>query len=195
MVYLKVKGINASSKKTRILIKSAFAQLLKEKKEINGITISELVKLAGITRGTFYTHYDNIYDVAKDFQNEFLDILFNNVDQIKSIDDMQKYVFMIFKHLEVNEELYRMMLSTDEPLLFMNRLNRMMNKHLNDFLKNKDIDNKVLNISFFVDGTIHLFIKYFRNEIDISLEELYLYVIYIFKQIFKIDENIPKNLS
>lgn len=193
---MKVKVANASSKKTRVSIKSAFAQLLKEKREIKSITITELVELAGITRSTFYTHYDNIYEVAKDLQDEILDILFNNINQIKTLTDMQDYVLMILKHLEANEELYRMILSSDEPLLFMNRLNKMMNKHLTDFFNNRS-DEQLLNINFFVDGTIHLFIKYFRNEIDISLEELYLYVINIFKQIFKFDihENIPKNQS
>lgn len=194
---MKVKVANASSKKTRVSIKSAFAQLLKEKREIKSITIAELVELAGITRSTFYTHYDNIYEVAKDLQDEILDILFNNVNQIKTLSDMQDYVLMILKHLETNEELYRMILSSDEPLLFMNRLNKMMNKHLTDFFNNRSDDEQLLNINFFVDGTIHLFIKYFRNEIDISLEELYLYVINIFKQIFKFDghENIPKSQS
>lgn len=193
---MKVKVANASSKKTRVSIKSTFAQLLKEKREIKSITITELVELAGITRSTFYTHYDNIYEVAKDLQDEILDILFNNINQIKTLADMQDYVLMILKHLEANEELYRMILSSDEPLLFMNRLNKMMNKHLTDFFNNRS-DEQLLNINFFVDGTIHLFIKYFRNEIDISLEELYLYVINIFKQIFKFDihENIPKNQS
>lgn len=196
MIWLKVKVANASSRKTRTSIKNAFAQLLKEKHTINDITINELVKIAGITRGTFYTHYDNIYEVAQEFQDELLDVLFKNIEQIKAIEDMQNYVLMIFKFLEANEEIYKMMLSSDEPLLFMNKLNKMMNKHLNDFFKNKNTENLSLNINFFVDGTIHLFIKYFRNEINISLEELYLYVLNMFKQIFKLDkyENTHKNL-
>lgn len=185
---MKVKVANASSRKTRTSIKTAFAQLLKEKGIIENITIKELVERAGITRGSFYTHYDNIYGVAKDLQDEVLDVFFSNINQIYTTEDMHNYVYMIFKHLETNEELYKMILSTDEPLLFMNRLNKMMSKHLNEFFKNRNIENQMLNINFFVDGTIHLFIKYFRNEINISLEDLYLYVLNIFKQIFKLDK-------
>lgn len=48
-------------KKTRNLIKKKFAELMNEKKELNKITVTELVKRAGITRSTFYTHYDDIY--------------------------------------------------------------------------------------------------------------------------------------
>ena len=60
---MKVQGLNSSSKKTRNLIKKTFAELINEKKELNKITVTELVKRAEITRSTFYTHYDDIYEV------------------------------------------------------------------------------------------------------------------------------------
>ena len=65
---MKIQGLNSSSKKTRKLIKKAFAELIHEKKELSKITVTELVKRADITRSTFYTHYDDIYDVANDYQ-------------------------------------------------------------------------------------------------------------------------------
>ena len=67
---MKVQGLNSSSKKTRNLIKTTFAELMQEKKELNKITVTELVKRADITRSTFYTHYDDIYEVAKDYELE-----------------------------------------------------------------------------------------------------------------------------
>lgn len=181
---MKVKVINASSKKTRIAIKESFAKLLKEKNNIDNITITELVKDAGITRGTFYTHYDNIYDVAKDFQDEFLDIIFNDEIKITSVENLEKYLEMVINHLKTNEELYKMILSSDEPLLFMNRLNKIMTKHLSDFVLEKNIQVESLNITFFVDGTINLFVKHFRGEINTSLDELTTYLKTIFKKMF-----------
>lgn len=65
---MKVQFLNSSSLKTRELIKKAFAELLNEKKHLDKVTVTELVKKANITRSTFYTHYDNIYDVAQDYQ-------------------------------------------------------------------------------------------------------------------------------
>ena len=78
-MFVKVKVINSSSKKTREAIKKAFAEEIEIKKELKKVTITELVKKAGITRGTFYTHYDNIYDVAKDEFIPKLDSLFKNL--------------------------------------------------------------------------------------------------------------------
>lgn len=182
---MKVKVINSSSKKTRNKIKSSFAILLKEKRKIKNITINELVNKAEITRGTFYTHYDNIYEVAKEFQDELLDVLFSEFNKIKTYDDIKNYLSIIFKHLEDNEELYKMMLSSDEVLLFTNRLSKIMKNNLCEFLSKNNVLNKDLSINFFVDGTINLFIKYFREEINVSLEELYNYIINICKVIFK----------
>lgn len=181
--------INLSNKykiagKTNIVaIKEAFAELNKEKRNIQSITVTELVKKAGITRGSFYTHYDNIYDVARDFQDEFLDVLFNDDFQITSLNNMEEYLNIIFQHLKTNDELYKMILSSDEPLIFMNRLSKMMNSHLNHFFESQDIKNLSLKVSFFVDGTISLFVKYFRNDIDTSLNDLYLFVIESFQKI------------
>ena len=39
-------------------------QKMIEKNELSNMSVTELVKLADITRSTFYTHYDSIYDVA-----------------------------------------------------------------------------------------------------------------------------------
>lgn len=54
---MKAKNLNASSVKTRNLIRDTFAELLYEKKNINKITVTELVQRADINRSTFYSHY------------------------------------------------------------------------------------------------------------------------------------------
>ena len=85
---MKAKNLNNSSKKTRNLIKNTFAEMLSEKKEINKISVTELVKRADINRGTFYTHYNDIYEVAEDFSNELIDKFFSNdiLFDIKNVD-------------------------------------------------------------------------------------------------------------
>ena len=46
---------------TKMMIRKAFMDLLKQK-PIQSISIRELCETAGINRGTFYTHYADIYD-------------------------------------------------------------------------------------------------------------------------------------
>lgn len=54
-----------------MLIRRAFTTLLKQK-PIQSISITELCAEAGINRGTFYTHYTDIYDLRTQMENEML---------------------------------------------------------------------------------------------------------------------------
>lgn len=73
---MKAQNLNNSSRKTRRLIKKIFAEMLSEKKELGKISVSELCKRADISRGSFYSHYDDIYGVAEDYENEMIDTFF-----------------------------------------------------------------------------------------------------------------------
>lgn len=75
---MKAKNLNASSVKTRNLIRDTFAELLYEKKNINKITVTELVQRADINRSTFYSHYDDVRHVAEDIKAETLKAFFEN---------------------------------------------------------------------------------------------------------------------
>ena len=94
---MKVQGLNSSSKKTRNLIKKAFAELINEKKELSKITVTELVKKAEITRSTFYTHYDDIYEVVNEYQLETIELLVSDDKILNSIQDIYDYFDEIFE--------------------------------------------------------------------------------------------------
>lgn len=171
---MKVQGINSSSKKTRNLIKRTFAELINEKKELHKITVTELVKRAGITRGTFYTHYDDIYDVANDYQLETIELLMSDENILRSKDDIFNYFTEVFKCLKKNEDIYKMLLASNETLIFLEKLRKMSTQKLYCAIRDKENDNKYLelDVNFYVDGLIFQIIKYFRDRSDYTLEEL-----------------------
>lgn len=183
-MFVKVKVINSSSKKTREAIKKAFAEEIEIKKELKKVTITELVKKAGITRGTFYTHYDNIYDVAKDFQDETLDVLFSNMRDLHSIDDINHYFDEVMNYFKEHEEVYYMLLKCEDTLIFMERLTKLITKNINEYLKNKNIKDLSLNVIFFTNGCINLVVKYFKKEIDESLDDISGYMKKTFFKLF-----------
>ena len=166
---MKLKGNNASSKRTIELIKKTFAELIEEKKEITSITVTELVKKANLTRGAFYSHFDNIYEVAEVFQEEIIKQVFEYKKIIHSKEDIDEYFDNIFNYLKENENIYRKLLTADEALIFMRRINKKIYNSLKTYFKNKKYD---LEIIFFTDGIIDLVVKYFKNEIDESLNDI-----------------------
>ncbi len=181
---MKVKNINSASRKTHNIIKEAFAELIAEKKDLASITVTELAKRANITRSSFYTHYDSIYDVAQDFQNETLDMLTGSLRKIDSFDEIYHLIDDIIDHLKENEKIYTLILSSSEPLIFTNRLNILLNKEIVNGLINNKHEDLILKVTFFCDGCMDLIVKYFRKEINFTLDEVDLFIKDIFKKIF-----------
>lgn len=178
---MKLKGTNSSSIKTKKKIKQKFAKLVSEKRELSKITVSELVKNIDITRGAFYSHYDNIYDIAKELQYEALKML--NVE-INNFDDLLTFFDLVTEHLKVNDSLYSAILKCDEPLIFMSRLAKITLEKLNSFLKNNYSDKELdFNLTIFTYGIIELYIKYFRKETTYSLDEINDNIKLLFKKI------------
>lgn len=171
---MKVQGLNSSSKKTRELIKKTFAELMNEKKELSKITVTELVKRAGITRSTFYTHYEDIYEVIDDYQLETIDLLVSDDIVLNSINDIFEYFDKIFDCLKKNEDIYEMLLVSNGSLAFLEHLKKLAGEKIYYALKNIIKNNKYLelDVDFFMNGVISELIKYFRNQSDYSLEEI-----------------------
>ncbi len=183
---MKVQVLNSSSRKTRKLIKRAFAELLNEKKELSKITVTELVKRAEITRATFYTHYDDIYEVANEYEIETIDLLISDENVLYTKQDIINYFSDVISCLKENEEIYRLLLSSNDTLFFLDKLTKMSGKKIFFALKNILKDNKhlELDVSFFMNGLASQLIEYFRGKTDYTLDELYENIIRWFEKIF-----------
>ena len=166
---MKLKGINNGSRKTTNAIKNSFAELLEEKGEINNITVTELVKRANITRGSFYSHYDSIFDVAGEIESDLQEIAFSNIKNISSIDDIYDFIDLMFEYLKNNEELYRKLMQSNDPIMFINRLSKKFYNVFAKIINSKD-EEQDLKINFYISGTFSLLVKYYRNEINYELD-------------------------
>ena len=139
---MKVKCLNHSSKKTKNLIRSEFAKMIKEKQELSKVSVTDLVNNIDINRGTFYAHYSSIDEVAKEIENEALDLL--NED-INSLSDVESLLDKINLFLKENFKLYSAILKADDPMIFMDRLNKIATVKLTELLKN-EYHNKNLEL-------------------------------------------------
>jgi AcrR family transcriptional regulator len=185
---MKVKNLNRSSEKTKKIIKNTFAELIKENKELYKITVTELVKRADINRGTFYNHYDSIYAVAEELEAEIIKILFKNQKRLNTLNDIFKYLDEIIAYLKENQDIYRLLLSSNEPQLFLKKLNHLILEKLYDSLNNnpnfKKSNTLKFEIAFFTDGIVNQVLNYFTAKSDYSLEEICTNTKNIFKILF-----------
>lgn len=168
----------SSSKRTDAAIRQAFADLVAEYKSIDKVTVKELAERAHITRGTFYTHYSNIYEVASDLDKDLMSALFDNTDNIKSLEDIKAHFRKIFIFLRKNERLYRQLLSSDMPMNFVHRIDNMIRDRLFNLVHEfgKVTPKEELDTSFFVDGCTYMILRYFRSETKMTLEDIEWYI-------------------
>ena len=185
---MKVKNLNNSSVKTKKLIRNAFAELIQEHKELSKVTVSELVKRADINRGTFYNHYDSIYDVAEEFESEVFKVLLEDTKPLVSIEDIYVYLDDIISYLKENEEIYRLLLSSKEPLIFLERLKHSILNKLYTFLSTKTklakSDSLKFDITFYTDGIVNQVLKFFNDSSEYTLDEISAYSKRIFNILF-----------
>jgi AcrR family transcriptional regulator len=70
----KVKSTHKNASRSRHLIKQAYGELLNEKDPAK-ITLTDIVERANISRGTFYAHYLDVYDLSMAIQNNIIETL------------------------------------------------------------------------------------------------------------------------
>lgn len=68
---MKNKVEDHRSRVTKLLIREAFLDML-QKEPIQSISVKALCEAAGIHRGTFYTHYQDVYDLLAQIEEEML---------------------------------------------------------------------------------------------------------------------------
>lgn len=175
---MKVKNLNSSSFKTKALIKDTFIQMLAEKKELSKISVTELVQKANINRSTFYSHYDDIYCVAEEYENDIIDTFYNTWEKVNS-NNFEKFLDSFFGFIEENDHKFKMLCTSNEVFFSIARLNELFKKKLierynesQDLNYAKDIS---IEITIFTDGMLYEYIKYCRNFNELTLDDLHSY--------------------
>lgn len=76
---------DVNREETRKHIKKTFMGLYKEK-GIDGVTVNELCRRAGIVKSTFYTYFEDKYSVLEEIEKELLDQLAEINTNLEEID-------------------------------------------------------------------------------------------------------------
>lgn len=124
-------------RKTKKLLKQGLISLMMEK-DINDITINELVNLIDINRGTFYLHCRDLRDLLTQIQDEVMAEL-NRILEKYTADDMQNqdlpFFIDILKYIEENADLCTLLMRENGDATFLNKLKRTVEENCFENLK------------------------------------------------------------
>lgn len=101
-------------KYTKTMIRQALFDLLEEK-PINKITVTDVCKLADINRSTFYSYYEDVFDLLASIQND----LFENVVLTLSTED---WFSDLLKLVDENKDLCRALIGPHGDSSFIRQL-------------------------------------------------------------------------
>ena len=167
-------------KYTKKVIKDTFLSLL-EKKDISSISVKELCDIADVNRGTFYRYYEDIYDLLKKIEEEFIEEIRDSNSMVHmsnhSIYTFTKEILDIFEN---NKKLVRVLFNADSNIYFLDDvLEVAYEKCIGNWESNIDSDdyNELENsVVFIFNGALGVINYWFKNDFNISSDLLAKYI-------------------
>lgn len=150
---MKKDGKDHRTRVTQLLIRKAFTELLKTK-PIQSISIKELCEEAGINRGTFYTHYSDIYQLLHKIEDEML------VDFEKSLEPMLSAENKQLNPVELSTEIFQCLKDNSDVCIMT----------LGDY-GDKEFALKLINIGR--EKCVETYSRYFKNTTPQQIEYFY----------------------
>ena len=168
-----------SSRRSKNMIKKAFAKLLHEK-DLSKITVTDIIKEAEISRGTFYAHYPDVYGLLEQIENEEMTKLMNFIYELgfESIsDNPTKLIKEVVNYINNDLEYYKLLFLSKSADRFLIRIKNFMTDQI---LSNEVIalyhasstGEASIYISFFTAAVASVFIDWLKGNIDVTIDEL-----------------------
>lgn len=166
-----------NSIRSRKSIRSAYAELINDKKDASKITVKEIVDKADISKSTFYCHYNDINDLVEEIQNDVLKNAKESLEEYVNTNDGDLHLYLR-KSIEVirkNEQDYKLIASGIYPATFLMRYKEYVIETLFATPKFKtkyqDPARRHAEISFFACGFIDVICGYLQGYSKLTLDE------------------------
>lgn len=146
-----------SSIRSKNLIKKALAKLIHEK-DFSKITVSDIIREADISRGTFYAHFSDINGVIEQIESEEIKNLIDFVEKFKlenAIGNTSLFLQRICEYLYKDIEYYRMLANSN---ILNNFLFRLINIYYDSLM-----DNMVISDSPELKNEANIYLLYITS--------------------------------
>lgn len=156
-------------------IKKALRELVKEKKDINAISVSDITKRAGINRCTFYNHYKNIGEILDELEDNLLnDFVLCLESAMDSTDDFgETLINDVTKKLKDKMSKYEAVIDYIPSYVFVNLQHKFLDAINNHYLKEHCVDQqKRAQLYILATGISTCFVAYFKGKLRTSFDEL-----------------------
>ncbi|MCR5771735.1 MAG: TetR/AcrR family transcriptional regulator [Butyrivibrio sp.] len=133
----------------------AFFILLKER-EIDKITVSDVIKKAGLVRSTFYNHYENIPALITAAEDKTIENIFTMMESFHPKDDraMCKSFFLSICNYTKDNVFLATLLNSPRGDIFFEKMMEMFKKYISTVSLDDSNPNKAEHSKYFIAGSI-----------------------------------------
>lgn len=182
---------NQRTRISKLLLRNALMDLLKQKGDVHKISVRELCEKAELNRSTFYAHYNEPKDLLEELENELLTSTEEHLKKIGAENDVgaHKYILSFLKYIKDNDKPFRTLLIDSTGTNFRSKF---MQQSIIQFVENleivlsKDVEQYIY--SYILNGSTGIIIQWIRS--DYSIDENT-----ICKLLFLLNKNALSNLG
>ena len=154
--------------RTKRSIINAFIEL-RTKKPLEKITIKELAETALINKATFYSHYNDIYDLSEQLEKEAVEMVLKNIPHPDSlITNPKQGTVEISFALSSQSKLFDTLFSGSRATILIDRLEQGLKEKIYsmypEYKNNLEWD---ILLTVLIQGCIHAFMSH-SNDADIN---------------------------
>ncbi len=168
-----------SALRSKLLIKKALAKLMHEK-ELDKITVSDIIREADISRGTFYAHFPDIRSVLEQIESEEIKKLVSLVNKLKDEENASnssiKFLTIIFNYLNDDLDYYKMLM---QSCFLNNYISRLVDIYYEETLSKllkrdptKDINEANTYMVYTTNGAKEVLISWLKGNIKGTPDEM-----------------------
>lgn len=168
------------SRKTRytlMVLKDSLIELMTDK-PISKITIKEICENADINRTTFYTHFENQYDLLRQIEEESLAELRNVLDQMKekeNKDDLREVLTHFLQFIHQNNHSIQVLMSDKGDRTFQTQLVEMAYSGVSQYspvLRGRASEADEYKSIFVTTGSIGVIQRWMQKEMQTPIDEM-----------------------
>lgn len=192
------KSSHKNATRSRHLIKTAFAELLNEK-DLNKITVTDIVDRANISRGTFYAHYLDVYDLFAAVQTnmmEAIDDLLNEYGVRNVILNPSEPIARALLFLEKNKDYYCMFATSANGEILQTRvvakLEDIFTAEFKEMVPKEHLSEVLCYLTFILGGVKTVTVHWLEGTLPVSADTL---AQHLSKVYFSIRPDIIKQLD
>ena len=168
-----------SALRSKSLIKKALAKLMHEK-ELNKITVSDIIREADISRGTFYAHFPDIHSVLEQIETEEIKKLVSLVNKLKDdsedLNSAKSFLSCVFNYLYNDFEYYKMLM---QSCFLNNYISRLVDIYYEETITkllerdpSKDINEANLYMIYTSNGAKEVLVSWLKGSINGTPDEM-----------------------